>query len=137
MDKKLLCPRCHVELTTDEIGSADKKIEIEYCPNCQGLWFDKGELQKIDEDVDPVFLEFRKVPKIETQLESLLCPKCGGTKFMNKVEHDRDSHVIIDSCSQCGGTWLDSGELDAIMRENIASVMTGYFKNYFKRKKNR
>lgn len=39
------CPRCGVTLTmTDRHG-----IEIDYCPQCRGVWLDRGELDKIVE----------------------------------------------------------------------------------------
>ena len=39
------CPSCSVDLLmTDRSG-----IEIDYCPNCRGVWLDRGELDKIIE----------------------------------------------------------------------------------------
>lgn len=37
------------------------------------------------------------------------CPKC--TTEMDEV---RKLDVIVDSCSRCGGMWLDAGELDKL-----------------------
>ncbi|QLH84740.1 zf-TFIIB domain-containing protein [Halosimplex pelagicum] len=37
---------------------------------------------------------------------SLECPQC-GTEFEQREEHD----VTIDYCPDCGGVWLDPGEL--------------------------
>ena len=37
------CPQCDVVLViTDRQG-----IEIDYCPQCRGVWLDRGELDKI------------------------------------------------------------------------------------------
>ena len=41
----LLCPACRVNLVMSERQS----IEIDYCPNCRGIWLDRGELDKIIE----------------------------------------------------------------------------------------
>jgi len=39
------CPICNVTLLI-----ADKQgIEIDYCPECRGVWLDRGELEKIIE----------------------------------------------------------------------------------------
>ena len=39
------CPNCNVSLVmTDRNG-----IEIDYCPDCRGVWLDRGELDKIIE----------------------------------------------------------------------------------------
>ncbi len=39
------CPNCNVKL----VMSDKKGIEIDYCPECRGIWLDKGELDKIIE----------------------------------------------------------------------------------------
>jgi Zn-finger nucleic acid-binding protein len=47
------CPSCKVNLVmTDRNG-----IEIDYCPNCRGVWLDRGELDKIIE---------RSIPEVRT-----------------------------------------------------------------------
>jgi Zn-finger nucleic acid-binding protein len=39
------CPNCNVTLVmADRSG-----IEIDYCPDCRGVWLDRGELDKIIE----------------------------------------------------------------------------------------
>lgn len=39
------CPTCQIELKmTDRQG-----VEIDYCPQCRGVWLDRGELDKIIE----------------------------------------------------------------------------------------
>jgi len=41
------CPRCGSTLTMSERHG----IEIDYCPQCRGVWLDRGELDKIIERV--------------------------------------------------------------------------------------
>lgn len=41
----LLCPTCRVPLTMSE----RQGVEIDYCPQCRGVWLDRGELDKIIE----------------------------------------------------------------------------------------
>ena len=39
------CPVCSIELKM-----ADRQgVEIDYCPQCRGVWLDRGELDKIIE----------------------------------------------------------------------------------------
>lgn len=39
------CPNCDINLVmTDRNG-----VEIDYCPECRGIWLDRGELDKIIE----------------------------------------------------------------------------------------
>jgi len=39
------CPNCNETLVSAE----RQGVEIDYCPNCRGVWLDKGELDKIIE----------------------------------------------------------------------------------------
>ncbi|MCC7233197.1 MAG: zf-TFIIB domain-containing protein [Bacteroidia bacterium] len=38
------CPIC---TNADLVMSERQGIEIDYCPNCRGVWLDRGELDKI------------------------------------------------------------------------------------------
>jgi Zn-finger nucleic acid-binding protein len=45
------CPTCTVELRV-----ADRQgVEIDYCPQCRGVWLDRGELDKIIERSNVTF----------------------------------------------------------------------------------
>lgn len=46
------CPTCNVGLKMTE----RQGVEIDYCPQCRGVWLDRGELDKIIErsDSEPV-----------------------------------------------------------------------------------
>lgn len=39
------CPNCNVNLVMSERSG----VEIDYCPECRGVWLDRGELDKIIE----------------------------------------------------------------------------------------
>jgi Zn-finger nucleic acid-binding protein len=39
------CPNCNVPLAMSE----KQGVEIDYCPQCRGIWLDRGELNKIIE----------------------------------------------------------------------------------------
>ena len=39
------CPKCQVDL----VISDRQGIEIDFCPQCRGVWLDRGELDKIIE----------------------------------------------------------------------------------------
>ena len=39
------CPKCQVDL----VISDRQGIEIDFCPQCRGVWLDRGELDKIVE----------------------------------------------------------------------------------------
>jgi Zn-finger nucleic acid-binding protein len=53
---------------------------------------------------------------------SMMCPRCDGSLKESKVEE-----VLIDTCEKCGGVWLDSGELEQLMKKDKG----GWFSRYW------
>ena len=50
------CPRCK----EPNLLMADKQgVEIDYCPECRGMWLDRGELEKI---IDKVIADMAEAP---------------------------------------------------------------------------
>lgn len=49
--------------------------------------------------------------KVENVAASRGCPKCPG-----KLESYTFEGFPLDRCHECGGIWLDKGELEAIVR---------------------
>ena len=45
MNKTMNCPVCNETL----LMTNRLEVEIDYCPNCRGIWLDRGELDKIIE----------------------------------------------------------------------------------------
>jgi len=96
------CPRCHSELRVENYQG----IEVDRCPNCEGMWLDYGELDQLedtvfDKDELKASLMFRSFEG------ELICPKCGGR--MQRFNY-RDYNLELDFCEQGHGTWLDAGE---------------------------
>lgn len=50
------CPKCNLRLLISE----RQGIEIDYCPECRGVWLDRGELDKIIERTNEPIPEQRK-----------------------------------------------------------------------------
>ncbi|MFA3760958.1 zf-TFIIB domain-containing protein [Yersinia sp. 2466 StPb PI] len=65
------CPVCK---DTQLVMSERKSIEIDYCPNCRGVWLDRGELDKI----------------IEKSAEST--PTSTSAPYSDTRERERDNH---------------------------------------------
>ena len=51
----------------------------------------------------------------EAGTSSMKCPRCDGTLKEIFIEE-----VPIDTCDQCAGVWLDSGELEKLTQTDIA-----------------
>ncbi len=58
--------------------------------------------------------------KAERKAHHNKCPRCGGD-----LKEQRAEEVKIDECSECGGIWLDKGELEQLRRVNRARGVAG------------
>ncbi|PPL03525.1 hypothetical protein SAMN05444682_102129 [Parapedobacter indicus] len=45
------CPNCNETL----LMSVRNQVEIDYCPQCRGIWLDRGELDKIIEQSEKAY----------------------------------------------------------------------------------
>ncbi len=127
--KHMNCPRCQNELKTIEVKEVNTTIELDQCEQCGGTWFDPGEIAPFQKIIEPVLWEVRDIPSKQEQFKNLYCPRCGSEKAMEKIPHPRDSNVIMDQCFDCGGIWLDHGEMTAIQKENWFLVLRSLFRS--------
>jgi Zn-finger nucleic acid-binding protein len=49
-------------------------------------------------------------------LSTMECPRCDG-----KLKESKFEEVMIDTCEKCGGIWLDSGELEQLLKRDSNS----------------
>ena len=96
------CPRCSVELKIDKHAG----IEVDKCPQCDGLWLDHHEMDQLedtvmDDDRTKGTMFFR------SEGSDLLCPRCESHMQWFRYRH---YDVELDYCEQEHGFWLDKGE---------------------------
>ena len=113
------CPRDHGPLTKTNY---EADIEVDSCPDCGGIWLDKGELEAIEETLENDYIEeLEKFPNyvgnayamaLQKKAAEITCPNCQTT--MERKEYAYTSQIMIDKCPKCHGIWLDKGELEAL-----------------------
>jgi len=106
------CPVCSAEMIEENFG-----IKVNVCKNgCKGMWFDWGELAFLDEHdegLGEALKEALNYPRAnEKKRGKIKCPKCGIS--MQTHKYKRSKEVNVDECYNCGGFFLDSGELTEI-----------------------
>lgn len=111
------CPVCGNVLTTMTVGG----ITVDICKGgCAGIWFDRYELMRADEADESAgegLLDVVRDPNLEVDLsERLHCPKCPEIVMMRHF-FSAKRQVVVDECPNCGGHWLDPGELRTIRTE--------------------
>jgi len=92
-------------------------VEVDYCPKCLGVWFDKNELALAKDDKDEklnwVDVDlWRDKLKFKVSHGNRACPVCRAG--LREVHYD-NSKVKIDFCKMCQGVWLDRGEFKQII----------------------
>jgi uncharacterized protein len=112
------CPACGHTLSTVTVGG----LSVEVCGGgCGGLWFDHWELQKVDEQAETAgeqLLSVRRDPGVVVDpAERYRCPKCTDDVVLMRHFWSVKREVTIDECPECGGIFLDAGELATIRDE--------------------
>lgn len=74
------CPVCP---TIDLLMTERQGVEIDYCPQCRGVWLDRGELDKIIE---------RSAPPPPLQQPEPPRSHFGTPDSLPSFKHSRDSH---------------------------------------------
>ncbi|MBF5040909.1 MULTISPECIES: zf-TFIIB domain-containing protein [Myxococcaceae] len=120
------CPICSEQPL---VPLAARDVEVDSCPRCQGLWFDRGELELFpDRPSVRQFLAAARqaasrcrrlghlVPRAEVACATchsapVACPACGGRLSLVVT-----ATCTVDVCVPCEGVWLDRGELELLER---------------------
>ena len=114
----MICPACSRELTTMTAGP----ISVDACAGgCAGIWFDHFELVKVDEQSESAGTALLEIPRDASLSIDLsrrrTCPKCGPELEMMRHFESIARKIALDECPECGGIWLDAGELNVIRSE--------------------
>lgn len=112
------CPVCETELAPVQAGP----VTVDVClGGCGGIWFDNFELQKLDEPHDTAGQMLVNVkPREPLAIDAAQrrnCPRCPRIVMMRHYYSPR-RRVEVDECPNCGGFWLDAGELALIREEH-------------------
>ncbi len=113
----MICPACKHNMTEVEV----QDITVDVCiGGCGGIWFDGLELKKVDEPHEAVgqkLLEVEYDPEVvvdESQRRD--CPRCVSMVMMRHFSSIK-REVEVDECPNCGGFFLDRGELNSLREE--------------------
>ncbi len=114
------CPKDKSDLIVVE----HRRVELDYCLHCAGVWFDSGELDLLVNTLvasaegrqhqEQIVFEPAVVKEAQRR-----CPICG--KKMDKVWAGKEPRILIDRCPRGDGLWFDGGEL----RQLLTKVLPG------------
>ena len=105
-----ICPDCVIEMRMETV----REVNLDVCPACAGIWFDPEELRTLLAR-DPIVLldlEERHPPRVThgPAAEAFRrCPDCSLP--LTEYHYLYSSPVVLESCTDCGGFWVEEGEL--------------------------
>jgi len=98
------CPTCKLPLLTVEIQG----IELDYCAQDHGCWFDEGEIEALLQSLVPVVLPTGEGPKGARR-----CPRCRARMNI----HQPCDGLELDLCPHGDGIWFDAIGLGTLIAE--------------------
>ena len=106
------CPKCkQIDLEAQIVD----EVEVDRCPSCGGIWFDKHELSKTvslnAKDLKPL-TKGKESPEFNKVTGS--CPM-DQSELMRVCSHQNRT-IILDRCPECLGVWLDGGEFKRLIK---------------------
>ena len=115
----MICPTCDDVMIVVE----QEKIELDYCTNCSGVWFDSGELELMLElmgleGTSPPTADTLSSPEAKTTEKKRKCPICN--RKMKKVTIGREPAKLLDVCPEGDGLWFDGDEVNELITQYVA-----------------
>lgn len=136
----MLCPLCQKTLDKAILNN----VEVDFCPDCFGLWFEKEELRwaKDEKAKDLKWLDidlWSDKKRFKIAYGQKLCPSCRLPLYEVDYHHNSpkpslkgkspkksksrvqgigknlSAPVKVDVCNLCQGIWLDRGEFKKII----------------------
>ncbi|MCI0450916.1 MAG: zf-TFIIB domain-containing protein [Candidatus Latescibacteria bacterium] len=107
------CPICEVPMIVLELD----QVEVDHCRTCGGVWLDPDEMDLLLEGSagrDEIRAHLKWGEPSEEKAHK--CPLCRHKMEKARVRRSAAGEGIqIDRCERGHGTWLDGGELHAII----------------------
>lgn len=100
------CPKCNADLQKQ----TDRGVDVEACPQCQGMWLTPAELDQLENEA--FSNEANKGSLYVTSYETAFkCPVCSAPL----KEFDYRFYDLQLECCPAHGFWLDKNEDDQIL----------------------
>jgi Zn-finger nucleic acid-binding protein len=88
------CPDCESHLNPKQVDA----VEVDYCRDCGGTWFDAGELERVGRQAAGI----DSVTGFSRNLPAGACPRCSDATLLGG-QMGRHS---VARCPGCRGIWV-------------------------------
>jgi uncharacterized protein len=112
----MICPACKKDMIVVEYSN----VELDYCLNCHGVWFDSDELELLLKSMnldthDLLLSHILASAEAGTSEKKRKCPIC--RRKMKKTTIGERPEILVDVCIRKDGLWLDGGEVSQLVKE--------------------
>ncbi len=123
------CPKCPGTLKEVVVEG----IVVDVCWLCQGIWFDKKELETVLArdmrnfrlgDLDSLHIQEPDVVRLKTHINQKIgpCPRCKNVPLKQEPCYLNEK-LEINICPKCLGTWFDGEEVHLLREQTLANVV--------------
>lgn len=115
-DQPIECPKCHTSMKQIDVEG----VVVDRCQKCGGLWFDALEKDKLLSDrkaVDAIDTDPSGIGRHLDAMTNIACPRDRST--LVRTSDPQQRHIHYESCTVCGGLFLDPGELKDLSRFSL------------------
>ncbi len=102
-----ICPECGKAMELFRLLG----FNLDGCRRCKSYWFDAGELREFTRDSEDIPAESLGLRHRATQRP---CPRCRC--LMRELQFARGSNLLVDTCPNGHGVYLQSGELARVLQ---------------------
>ena len=117
------CPKCKAPM---EEATMERMV-VDRCTECQGIWFDSGEAERLKDKWMSEFLDSGdvKMGKANNAITDADCPICA--KPMEHVKDADQPHIGYEVCRD-HGMYFDAGEFTDYKNHTIWEKMTKFMR---------
>src|SRR5690242_17645014 len=115
------CLNCNSEMVNNEIITQKAQLSYDMCERCGSLWLDAGELNKMAFSVEGSIEFCSQEEDKSVDGTTRQCPRCNDFE-LSRVRFLGVTSIVLHHCNNCGGFWLDGGQLNLI-DEELTSIM--------------
>ena len=114
----LKCPKCQHGM--EEVTHGE--IVIDRCTNCQGLWFDAGEVELLRNRKAAAAIDTgdAETGRAANAIDRYRCPRCSGS--MVRLVDPKQPHIWYETCSACNGSFFDAGEFRDLSQFTLSDI---------------
>jgi Zn-finger nucleic acid-binding protein len=112
----MICPACKKDMIVVEY----RNVELDYCINCHGVWFDSEELELLLKSMnldtpDLLLTSILNSTEAKVSEKKRKCPIC--RQKMKKITIAGQPEILVDVCRQKDGLWFDGGEVGQLLKQ--------------------